>query len=103
MRRQRDRPRVAYTAAVRRLSLLLILAACTRDSAPQTAASRAADARSVVAAADGCAIDVGPAVRPAPARLVAIGDVHGDLAATRAVLRLAGAIDERDRWIGGEL
>lgn len=40
---------------------------------------------------------------PAPARLVAIGDVHGDLAATRAVLRLAGAIDEQDRWIGKEL
>ena len=40
---------------------------------------------------------------PAPARLVALGDVHGDLAATRAALRLAGAIDEGDRWIGGEL
>jgi hypothetical protein len=34
---------------------------------------------------------------PAPARLVAIGDVHGDLAATRRALRLAGAIDEQDR------
>ena len=40
---------------------------------------------------------------PAPARLVAIGDLHGDLAATRAALRLAGAIDDDDRWIGGEL
>ncbi len=40
---------------------------------------------------------------PAPARLVAIGDLHGDIAATRAALRLAGAIDESDRWIGGEL
>jgi len=40
---------------------------------------------------------------PAPARLVAIGDVHGDFAATRAVLRLAGAIDEQDRWIGKDL
>jgi hypothetical protein len=34
---------------------------------------------------------------------VAIGDLHGDLAATRSALRAAGAIDERDRWIGGEL
>jgi hypothetical protein len=38
-----------------------------------------------------------------PERLVAFGDVHGDLAATRRVLRLAGAIDERDNWIGGKL
>jgi len=36
-------------------------------------------------------------------RLVAIGDVHGDLAATRTALKLAGAIDDEDRWIGGEL
>ena len=40
---------------------------------------------------------------PAPARLIAIGDLHGDIAATRKALRLAGAIDESDRWIGGEL
>ncbi|HEX4339904.1 MAG TPA: metallophosphoesterase [Polyangiaceae bacterium] len=40
---------------------------------------------------------------PAPARLVAIGDLHGDLAATRAALRLAHAVDDADRWIGGKL
>jgi hypothetical protein len=40
---------------------------------------------------------------PAPERLVAIGDVHGDIAATRGALRLAGAIDENDNWIGGKL
>lgn len=39
---------------------------------------------------------------PAP-RIVAVGDLHGDLDATRRALRLAGAIDENDRWIGGEL
>jgi hypothetical protein len=39
----------------------------------------------------------------AATRLVAIGDVHGDLQATRAALRLAGAIDDADRWIGGKL
>jgi hypothetical protein len=38
-----------------------------------------------------------------PKRLVAIGDLHGDLGAARGALRAAGAIDERDRWIGGEL
>lgn len=40
---------------------------------------------------------------PTPARLVAIGDVHGDLQATRRALQLAGAIDAEDHWIGGEL
>jgi hypothetical protein len=44
-----------------------------------------------------------PARAQRPARLVAFGDVHGDLGATRAALRLAGAIDQRDRWIGGPL
>jgi hypothetical protein len=44
-----------------------------------------------------------PTRYPAASRLVAIGDLHGDLAATRAALRLAGAIDENDRWIGGDL
>ncbi|WP_394822449.1 shewanella-like protein phosphatase [Pendulispora albinea] len=41
--------------------------------------------------------------RPAPERLVAIGDLHGDLEKTRRVLRLAGAIDANDAWIGGKL
>lgn len=36
-------------------------------------------------------------------RIVAIGDVHGDLDAARRALRLAGAIDDDDRWIGGRL
>ena len=39
----------------------------------------------------------------APRRLVAVGDLHGDLGATRAVLRAAGAIDDKDAWIGGDL
>lgn len=36
-------------------------------------------------------------------RLVAVGDLHGDLAATRDVLRLAGAIGDDDAWAGGDL
>ncbi len=48
-------------------------------------------------------IEVGPRARAlvAPGRLVAIGDLHGDLARTRQVLRMAGLVDEADRWIGG--
>jgi len=40
---------------------------------------------------------------PAPERLVAIGDIHGDLSAARRALHLADAIDDADHWIGGEL
>lgn len=42
-------------------------------------------------------------VHPAVDRLVAIGDLHGDLAATRRALKLAGAIDDKDEWKGGSL
>lgn len=40
---------------------------------------------------------------PGAERVVAIGDLHGDLASTREALRLAGAIDAADRWAGGKL
>jgi hypothetical protein len=40
---------------------------------------------------------------PKSQRLVAIGDLHGDLAAARRALVLAGAIDAKDRWTGGKL
>lgn len=39
---------------------------------------------------------------PAARRVVAIGDVHGDLSATKAALRLGGLIDERGHWSGGD-
>ncbi len=41
--------------------------------------------------------------RASPDRLVAIGDLHGDLAHARRALRMAGAIDARDQWTGGRL
>lgn len=40
---------------------------------------------------------------PAAPRVVAIGDLHGDLDSARRALRLAGAIDAADRSIGGSL
>jgi hypothetical protein len=40
---------------------------------------------------------------PAAERIVAIGDLHGDLSALRAALRLGGAIDDASRWIGKTL
>jgi hypothetical protein len=91
--------------SARPLLLSLSLLACDGGPRPPPAAAErptppAAPAPTAAPAAPVAA----PAGRlPAPARLVAIGDVHGDLEATRAVLRLAGAIDERDRWVGGPL
>lgn len=44
-----------------------------------------------------------PAPRaPPPRRVVAVGDLHGDPDATRAVLRLAGVTDDAGAWIGGD-
>src|SRR5690606_26650725 len=63
--------------------LLLLLVACDAPPAERPAARRATSGEAT--------------------RVVAIGDLHGDLSATRAALRLAGAIDERDRWVGGRL
>lgn len=40
---------------------------------------------------------------PAVERIVAIGDLHGDMMATRRAFKLAGAIDDEDHWIGGKL
>jgi len=35
--------------------------------------------------------------------VVAIGDIHADLVAARAAFRLAGTIDDNDKWIGGKM
>ena len=45
----------------------------------------------------------GRLARGAAARIVAIGDLHGDLSSARRALRLAGAIDADDAWAGGPL
>ncbi len=39
---------------------------------------------------------------PAP-RILAFGDVHGDLAATLRALQLAGVIDKKNHWAGGSV
>lgn len=40
---------------------------------------------------------------PVPGRLVAFGDVHGDVDAAKTALRMAGAIDAHEHWSGGKL
>ncbi len=43
-----------------------------------------------------------PSVVSAGARIVAIGDLHGDLSAAHRVLKLAGLVNDALAWIGGE-
>lgn len=42
-----------------------------------------------------------PTHLPPPRRLIAIGDLHGDLERSKQALRLAGLIDSSDRYSGG--
>jgi hypothetical protein len=69
-----------------------------RSSDPPPAA-----AHQTAPAAPGCALAPVPLRRPAARRLVAIGDLHGDVDAARDALRAAGAIDDGARWIGADL
>ena len=54
----------------------------------------------------GCAAPGGgsavPVPNPSPARIVAIGDIHGDPEAALDVLRIAGLADASGAWSGGE-
>ncbi|MDB4990455.1 MAG: hypothetical protein JWN04_5633 [Myxococcaceae bacterium] len=92
--------RVSATAAW----WLLTMAACSRTE-PQPRLEAPAKAATAIAPALGTA-PVAPTVqqlaRPAARRVVALGDLHGDLGATRRALRLAGVIDADDRWSGGD-
>ncbi|MCL6739736.1 metallophosphoesterase [Sphingomonas sp. RB56-2] len=39
--------------------------------------------------------------KPAPARIVAVGDLHGDYDAWEAIARGAGVVDAKGKWAGG--
>ncbi len=41
------------------------------------------------------------ALAQAPQRIVAIGDVHGSIEGLTTILKVAGLIDDRSKWIGG--
>ncbi len=71
----------------------LLLLACARDAAP--AGVRPAPATVPPGA------QATPVVEGAAARVVAVGDVHGDPAALLRVLQLAGVVDAGGAWSGG--
>ena len=75
----------------------MALASCSKRAEPK---SEARSETKVIAEAP---LTPRPWRLPAVDRLVAIGDLHGDLEATRRALRLAGAIDGGDHWVGGQL
>jgi hypothetical protein len=86
---------------IRALSLGLValaLADCSRSKEPEPESAPVAPrpSASVIPLSSRYA-------RPSPEHLVAIGDLHGDLDVTRRALRLAGAIDEKDSWVGKNL
>jgi hypothetical protein len=71
---------------------LLLLASCA-SPAPTPAAPPSPAAPAAAAPAT-------PEIEE-PARVVAIGDLHGDVDASLAVLRLAGLVDGAGKWTGG--
>jgi hypothetical protein len=85
-------------------ALLLALAGCDRPTEPPVPAPvrRAVAAPASASASAAAAAPIVPPTRiPAPARIVAVGDLHGDLDATRAALRVGGVLDDKDHWSGG--
>jgi hypothetical protein len=99
--------RMQYDQPMRGALILLAfaaIAACDKSKGPtNNAGSSAAPNTAAAPTSNACNLAPLPLRRPQPERLVAIGDVHGDIAATRSALKTAGAIDEADNWIGGKL
>ena len=80
------------------LTLLCTVVACDKTKEPESAS------KTTVPIATAAPVTLSAKLsRPMPERLVAIGDLHGDGAHARRALRLAGAIDDKDMWIGGKL
>ena len=80
---------------------LLLAAACSRTPEPGPSPQQSSPAK--LAESSPPPAGAAPFRFEAKGRIVAIGDLHGDLASTRQALRLAGAIDDKDHWVGGEL
>jgi hypothetical protein len=91
------------TTLLRSFSLLLtLLVGCER--AAESRAQVAPKAPAQDAPAQVAALRLSSKISfPAAPVVMAFGDVHGDLSALRKVLRLAGAIDASDSWVGGKL
>lgn len=99
MMRLNRRSRALFAAAAASVAFISSAACDSEKAPPKPPGSPVRSAQ-----ADALPVDGAKKGRfPAAPRVVAIGDLHGDLNATRAALRLAGAIDEADHWSGGAL
>lgn len=105
------------------VGLMVAMSACDRSRTPEpTPGERTAPAAPPPVAASSAPAAISPSPSPSPSaatgapaaaafkgklpaaeRIVAIGDLHGDLEATRRAFKLAGAIDDKDAWRGGKL
>ena len=89
------------------VSLLSSLVACSDRTPPTVGASATAlstTGSSAGAPTTGSAAEATlppPESYPAPARLVAVGDLHAGLPAALAAFRLAGVVDAEGKWSGG--
>src|SRR4051794_6188258 len=88
----------------------LTLAACGKTEPRSISDAGSERAAKTPASGAVAAVEVAPPLArdpsfqlPAAERIVAIGDLHGDVGALRAALRLAGAIDSAGKWIGKDL
>jgi len=103
--RRADAPNRSRTLCA--LAVAIVAIGCERgrshEPAPAPAPAPPPEPAPAPPAAAGCTIAALPLRLPAAKRLVAIGDLHGDLAGARAALRAAGALDEHDHWNGGDL
>lgn len=89
------------TRAVAVAVALVAAFGCRKEPSPANeSAPKPPPAKAPTAAEPACDLDPIPLRYPAAPRVVAIGDLHGDLDATRSVLKLAGVIDGDDHWAG---
>jgi hypothetical protein len=96
------RSKVSRASSALTLSALAIAVGC--DRTPEIKPTAAGAPPPIVKPAPAASATNAASYRlPSTTRLVAIGDIHGDLKALRAALRLAGAIDSDDRWVGKDL
>lgn len=116
MRPRPAAPAPLALAALAGVALVALGAACEDPAKNVTRAPAAPTSVATVApgaAATSAARGADPALqalpddrtlhREAPGRLVAIGDLHGDLSRAQRAFRIAGAIDDKGTWVGGDL
>ncbi|HET9959336.1 MAG TPA: metallophosphoesterase [Polyangiaceae bacterium] len=81
---------------------VFLLVACQKAEAPENPAP-AQPAQPAPPAHKQVALQDTSFKRPSAERIIAIGDLHGDIRAAQAALRLGGALGPDGHWAGGKL